>query len=207
MRNSSGAKYIIVFALLISVAALSLGFAAFSRTLTIKSSADVNFHPPFDVDFSTSNSSVVTGSVSPTLSPTTSGPSGQNATLNETTIQGLKATFTNVGQSVTYSFYAFNDSDFLAYLNSVNLGTKTCTALEGTTQSYVNSACNGIELSVKVGSTTYTTSNTSISSHTLAKNTAEAVEVKIEYKSNAAVADGDFTVAFGDTTLIYGTAD
>ena len=205
--RSSGSKYIIVFALLISVAALSLGFAAFTSTLTIKSSADVNFHAPFNVDFSTSNSSVVTGSVTPTLSPATSGPTGQAATLSETTIQGLKATFTGVGQSVKYSFYAYNDSDFLAYLNSVNIGTKTCTAGTGTNQTYVNQACNGIELSVKVGTNTYTSSNTNISSHTLAKETAEAVEVTIEYKSNAAVADGDFTVAFGDTTLIYGTAD
>lgn len=207
MRNNSGSKYIIVFALLISVAALSLGFAAFTSTLTIKSSAEYHNDQPLNVKFSTSSSSVAAGAVTPTLSPATGGPTSQNATLSDTTIQGLKATFTDTNQSVKYSFYVYNASEFVAYLNSVNIGSKTCTAGVGTNQTYVNSACNGISLSVKVGSNNYTSSNTNISSHTLAKETSEAVEVTISYADGSAKADGDFTVAFGDTTLIYGTAD
>lgn len=207
MRNNSGSKYIIVFALLISVAALSLGFAAFTSTLTIKSSAEYHNDQPLNVKFSTSNSAIQSGSVTPTLSPATGGPTSQNATLSDTTIQGLKATFTDTNQSVKYSFYVYNASEFVAYLNSVNIGSKTCTAGSGTNQTYVNNACNGISLSVKVGANTYNTSNTSISSHTLAKETSEAVEVTIAYADGSAKADGDFTVAFGDTTLIYGTAD
>jgi len=207
MRNNNGSKYLLVAALIASVAALSIGFAAMTSTLTIQSSAQVG-GGNFDVDFSTSQTSTVTGSVTPTVSPTTNPkPTGQAATLTDTTISGLKATFTGVGQSVTYNFYAYNSGEFLAYLNSVNLGAKTCTAGTGTTQSYVNSACNGISLSVKVGSNTYNTSNTNISSHTLAKGTGEAVEVTISYAAGSATADGDFTVAFGDTTLIYGSAD
>ena len=208
MRNNTGTKYIIVFALLISVAALSLGFAALTSTLSISSSASVTGPGgELNVKFSTVNTGITTGSVTPTLSPTTNGPTSQNATLNDTTITGLKATFSGVGQSVKYSFYVYNASEFVAYLNSVNIGSKTCTANTGTTQSYVNAACNGISLSVKVGSNTYNASNTSISSHALAKTSAEAVEVTIAYASNASTADGDFSVTFGDTTLIYGTAD
>ncbi len=203
MRNTSGAKYLLVFALLLSVAALSLGFAAFTSTLTIKSSADVHYDTDFNVSFSTSNSSIVAGSVTPTVS----GATGSNATLSATTIEGLKATFSDVGQSVKYNFYTYNASSFLAYLNSVSIGTKTCTPASGTTASYVTQACNGISLSVKVGSNTYNSSNTNISSHTLATSTAESVEVTIAYAAGSQKADGDFTVTFGDTTLIYGTAD
>ena len=208
MRNNTGAKYLLVFALLLSVAALSLGFAAFTSTLTIKSSAAYT-GGGFNLKFSTSNSGIVTGSVTPTTTPATGTPkpTGDTATLSETTIQGLKATFTDTNQSVKYSFYAYNASEFVGYLNSVSLGSKTCTPGDGTTASYVTQACNGISLSVKVGSNTYTSSNTNISSHTLAKNTGEAIEVTITYADGSAKADGDFTVTFGDTTLIYGTAD
>lgn len=203
MRRN-GAKYIIVFALLISVAALSLGFAAFSSTLTIESEADVVGDPTkFNVSLSKSNSSVSTGSVTPTVS----GATGSAATLSANKIEGLKATFTDKGQSVKYSFYAYNAGQFIGYLNSVSIGTKTCTPVSGTTASYVASACNGISISVKVGSNTYNSTNNSISSHSLAIGSAEAVEVTISYASNAALADGDFTVAFGDIVLTYGSAD
>ncbi len=207
MRNNTGAKYVIVFALLISVAALSIGFAAFTSTLTIQSSATVG-GGNFNVSLSKVSTGVTTGAVTATVTPTgVTGFTADSATLSATTISGLKANFTAPGQTVKYSFYAYNDGEFLAYLNSVNLGGKTCTAGTGTNQTYVNNACNGITLTVKVGSNTYSTSNTSISSHTLAKDTGEAVEVTIEYASGSATADGDFTVAFGDTTLIYGSAD
>jgi len=208
MRNSTGSKYVIVFALLISVAALSLGFAALTSTLTIKSSATVSTSPEnFKVELSTAANTTSSGSVNATLDPSSGGPTADAATLNATTISGIKAKFTNVGQTVTYTFYARNTGEFLAYLNSVNLGSKTCTAGTGTNQSYVNAACNGITMKVKVGTDEYSTSNTSITNKTLATGANVQVQVIVNYASNASTADGDFTVAFGDTTLIYGSAD
>ena len=204
MRNR-GSKYIVLFALLISVAAVSLGFAAFTSTLTISSSAAVNFNQPFDLKFSTANNKIQAG----TVTPTATGATGASATIpsDSTSITGLKATFTSTGQSVKYTFYAYNASPFVGYLNSVNFGTKTCTAKSGTTQSYVNNACGDISLTVKAGSSTFTSSNTNISSHTVASAGYETIEVTIAYAANGAVADGDFDVTFGDVTLIYGTAD
>lgn len=210
MRNNTG-KYMIVAALLVSVVALSLGFAAYTSTLTISSSAAVNGPGTnaFKVCFSKAANACTSGSVTPTLNPTTGGPTGANATINSatTTISGLKATFTAPGQTVTYSFKAYNSSSFVAYLNSVSLGAKTCTAKSGTSQSYVNAACNGISMSVKAGSATYNASNTNISSHSVASESAEDIIVTLTYAAGSSLADGDFDVAFGDTTLIYGTAD
>ena len=204
MKNSNGMKMLVIAALIVGVLALSLGFAAFSNTLTIKSSATVNpLSSNFNVSLSKSNSSATTGQVTPSVN----GGIGSNATLTATTISGLKATFTNAGQSVTYSFYAYNGGSFDAYLNSVSIGSKTCTAVSGTNQSYVDDACEGISITVKVGGTTYSASNTNISSHKLDKNTAEAIVVTIAYAAGSDVADGDFNVAFGDITLTYGSAD
>lgn len=204
MRSSNGMKILVVVALLISVIALSIGFAAFTTSLNISSSAEVSpSSSNFNVSLSTSSSSVATGSVS----ATGTGATGAAATLTANRISGLKATFTAPGQSVKYSFYAYNAGSFLAYLNSVAIGSKTCTAVEGTNQSYVNSACEGISISVKVNEATFSSTNTSIADHTLAKNAGEPIEVTITYASGSAVADGDFTVAFGDVVLTYGSAD
>ena len=213
MRNN-GSKYIVVVALLISVVALSLGFAAFSNTLTINSSATyTSDEENFRVIFTQNGSTTTGGSsiVTPTKSPTTI--TAGNATISGTTISGLSATFAATGQSVTYNFYTVNATAFLAYLNSINIGSKTCTAADGTTQSYVNAACNDISLSVKAGSASaVTTTQSSINSHTVAAQAGttpgyEAIQVVISYAANGATADGDFTVSFGPTTLVYGTAD
>ena len=211
MRNSNGTKYIIILALLIAVTGLSLGFAAFSNTLTIKSSATVTNPSDSGVVLSTSKTAASTGNVTPTTTGGASGSTASIASATPTTISNVKATFTGPGQTVVYTLAAYNTGDFLYYLNQVNLGSKTCTAKSGTTQSYVDTACNSISISVKVGSTTYSSTNTSISSHSLAKATGEDVVVTISYASGGAVADGDFDVAFGDANgdikLVYGTAD
>ena len=204
MRNSNGTKLLVVGALIVSVIALSIGFAAFTTSLNISSSAEVSpSSSNFNVSLSTTSNSATTGSVA----ATGTGATGANATLTATRISGLKATFTAPGQSVKYSFYAYNGGSFLAYLNSVVIGSKTCTAVEGTNQSYVDSACNGISISVKANEATFSSSNTNIADHTVAKNASEPIEVTISYASGSAVADGDFTVAFGDVVLTYGSAD
>ena len=206
MRNSNGSKYIVIMALLISVVALSIGFAALSSTLTIKSSATVTNTTGFDVRLSSSKTAVATNSITPTVS----GATATAATISSgasNQISGISVTFTAPGQTATYTLAAYNNGIFTGYLNAIAFGTKTCTPGTGTTQSYVDSACNGITMSVKVGSTTYSSSNNNISSHSLATGTGEDVIVTISYATGSAVADGDFTVDFGTTTLTYGSAD
>ena len=213
MRNT-GAKYVIVFALLISVVALTVGFATYSNTLTIKASADVKGDPTkFNVKLSTVKTGITAGNVAGTSSPSGLTVGTANIAADPgNTISGLKATFTDAGQSVTYKFYAYNAGSFVAYLNSITglsgSNVKTCT-----TQSLVDQACNGISVKVRVGGnngsggTEYTANNTNISSHSLAKATGEEIFVTISYAAGSQLADGDFTVTLSDIALIYGSAD
>lgn len=214
MGDNKGYKILAVLALVVGVVGVTLGYAAFSNTLTITSSAEV--HPDaskFNVDFSSSSSAVQTSAITPTLSPNNvTGFTATNGTIdntNDPTITNLSATFTEPGQSATYEFYAFNAGEYIAYLNSIVFsGTKTCTAASGTTQSLVDAACPGIKLSVQVGSENATeTSMASITGHTLAKNTGELVTVVISYEANSAIADGNFTVTFPNVVLTYASAD
>ena len=206
-------RIISIIALFLGIVGVTLGYAAFSNTLTISSSAEVNPDPStFNVDFSSSDSAVVTDPVVPSLSANVTGFTATNATIDNTsdpTISNLKATFTEPGQSVTYTFYSYNIGQYIAYLNSIVFsGNKTCTAKTGTTQALVNTACNGISLSAKVGSESVTTTSVaSISGHSLGINAAEEIIVTISYAAGSGVADGDFEVALPDIVLTYESAD
>ena len=215
MKNNNVMKSLAVIALVVSVVGVSLGFAAYSNTLQIRAGADYTAPSvPVQaiVELSTASGTVTPGSVTPTVTGT--GASAGNATLSATSIQNLSVHFTAPNQKAEYTFYAVNPSSFAAFLNSVTFGTKTCapdnTNSNPGTQAYVNNACNDIIMTVQVGtgaSNEFTETQASISSHSLAAGGNETVKVTIEYIDGGAIADGDFTVDFGTTTLGYSTVD
>ena len=235
MEKDRGARVIAIVALLIAVVGLSVGFAVMSSTLTISSTAEVKPNEnDFTVQFST-NSSTITGE-GPTVVGTTSSTAvtASTATIangtKSSTLSGIHATFTEPGQSATYTFYAVNGGKYTAYLNSIAFGKasgatgnefKVCTKGTDTTEETVNGgtgitgACDGISLKLSVGSLSNLDDSSSglgdISSHSLAPlgetGNGETVTVVITYAANAARADGDFTVAFGDITMTYGAVD
>lgn len=215
MEKNRNTKIIAIAALLVAIVGLSVGFAAFSNTLTISSSASVTpSDSTFNVDFSSSKTSVVTNAITPTVSST--DVTATNATIDNSAspkITNLSAKFTEPGQSATYTFYAYNAGEYDAYLKSIvysavsGSDTKTCTAGTNTTQSLVDAACDDITVSVKVGSESAVTgSKTDFTGHSLTKSTGEEIVVTIAYTSGGDRADGDFTVKFGDITLTYSSA-
>ena len=216
MEKRRTGQAIAIMALVVGVVGVSIGFSAFSNALKIQSNATVTpDKDTLNVDFSSSDQSVDASEIVPTV---TGSIQATNAIINNTddpTISNLSATFTEPGQSATYSFYAYNAGELTAYLKSIIYGnatgetaTKVCKAKEGTTDALVQKACNGISLKVKVGSEAETASGLgSISGHSLAKTKAEAITVTLEYAAGAERADGDFTVSFGDVTLNYSSVD
>lgn len=216
--KNNASRMLSVLALLVAVVGVSIGFAAYSNTLTIKSSAEVTANEDyFDVNFSSSATSEVDGEVVATKTPATlEDLTGDVATIDNSdqpTITGLKANFTNPGQEVKYSFYAHNNGQLKAYLKAVSFANvegnsfKKCTAKTGTTQAYVDAACSGINISLQAGSETFSGSKGSIKEHLLDMDAYEPVVVTITYAENSAVADGDFDVEFGDITLTYSSVD
>ena len=213
-------QVIAIVALVIGVCALTVGFAAFTQNLTISSAAEVSpGSSVLDVVFSTTNSSVSPGTITPTVTGTDA--TGGSATLDNTTITGLKANFTEPGQKVTYEFNVYNNSEFSAYLRGVTFDNvsgqsveKYCAPKAGSsnpaTTGYTD-ACNGITLKLYVGNsyslvngaTTDVADATIGDTNGLATKTGYPVKVEIEYATGSATADGDFTVSFGDIKLSY----
>lgn len=229
MEKDRKTRFIAIAALLFGVVGLSLGFAAFSNTLTIKSSAEVNVDSSkFNVDFSSSSAAVETNPIEATLNKTVTGFSATNATIDNSgdpVIQNLHATFTEPGQKATYTFYTKNAGELKAYLKNVTFAnvsgqsaTKVCTASEATspntpaTNSLVQAACEDISLKLTLGSEVFTASKaraafSSATAHDLIVDGSETVTVEIEYAQDGAQADGDFDVSFGDITLLYSSAE
>lgn len=215
MDRDRSTKVIAIVALCVAVFGLSVGFAAFSNDLTIKSEATVKPNASdFDVNFSSSDTSETDGTVTAT---STAGVTVQDATISNATaptISGIKVGFTEPGQSAKYSFFAHNAGKYKAFLNNVTFKNVTdananivCVAAEGTNANMVASACQGISIKVKVGTTTFAEPTPTITSHELPIDQYEPVEVTIEYKTGAARADGDFQVNIGDIVLTYGSVD
>ena len=221
-KDNRNVKIIAIAALLVAVVGVSIGFAAFSRTLTIAAGASVTPTDDFDVVFSKSSSSVVTtgGVDASTKVPTTLTTSTAVIANDETggpRISNLHATFTQPNQSATYTFYAFNDSSYTAYLTNFvfTAASPKCTAASGSTvtTSLMNTACNDVNIKITVGSgdsnTANVTASKSVTSHSLAAGAGELITVVISYDqvSNQTLADGAFDVDFGTIQLKYKTVD
>ena len=214
MRNERKRKIMTLSILVGAVLLISVGFAAFSSTLKIKSQATLNPDASlFDVKLSTANSIPATmGTVAPTLYPSSETTSlSNNITASSitiegsTTIAGMSAAFVSPGDEVSYTLYVVNEGAYNAYLTSINfLENKVCTALEDTQDTLVQEACNGISATLSVAGIPYT-ETTQIQNHKLNKQTGELIQITLKYDSNATRADGPFTVNFGKISLVYST--
>ena len=209
MEHNRNNKLLMIIALVVGIVSLSVGFAAFSTTLNISSSASVSpSSDTFKVKFSTSQNSLVVGAVAP--SSKTTGITTTDGVIDNganPTIKNLSATFTSPGQYVEYTIYARNEGEYTAYLNNINfLGDKTCKAETGTTDSLVQSACESINISATIGNTTYT-ETTPIEGHTLAKGVGEQIKIRLEYLSSGTAVDGAFSIKFPNIALVYSTLD
>ena len=224
MGKSRKNKKIVLIVLLLLVVGLSIGFADFTRTLSIQSSsANVSIaasDEDFYIVFSSTPDKIENGKPMFSGDATENTDSSNPITLEGNTIKNLSATLSARGQKATWTFYARNEGNYEAYLKSVIfnnvenedafiVGTKN----EGTTQSYVDRAVENLKLTVTSGTDSYdskTGSKTDINDATpIAIDGYETITVTLEYLSTDSegnpsfLADGDFTVEIGNINLGY----
>ena len=209
MEKDRRLKIISIVALVIAVCGMSLGFAAFSTSLKLSSSAMVTpDDATFSVKFSTNKDELIVDDVVP--SEISSGLTASNGVIDNSaapTLKNLSVEFTVPGQYVEYTFYARNEGEYTAYLNNVYFdGQKKCSAGEGVDQSSVDSACSSINLLVYVNGEEYN-ETTPISGHTLAKGAGDEVKIKISYDEGGSVITDPFNIKFGNIAMIYSTID
>ena len=145
MEKHRQIKMLSIIALVIAIVGMSLGFAAFSTTLSISSGASVTpSSEDFKVVFSSSSTGVETDMIYPSDDEVLATP----AKVNGTSLSDIHVTLTEPGQVVFYQFYIYNAGEYDAYIDSVNFGEKVCTAGDGTSDALVQAACDDIFLTL-----------------------------------------------------------
>ena len=223
-------KKITVAALIVAVLSLSIGFAAFSNSLNIKSSANVN---PSDKDFKIVFSKERDTFVSGNEIINATGDINENTkkgSINATgdTLYNLETEFTTPGESVEYSLYIKNIGAYNAVLNKLEIeeaeltsditvdnyyivdnGSVKCYAKKDpqnkANEQLLKEACNNIKLKVKLQQeSVYITSTKEFDSYVINKGESESVTVTLEYTGDT-VADTGFNVVFGSVKMNYAT--
>lgn len=218
MRRTKRVNFTLLIVIIAIVAGISIGFAALSSTLIIKSKLKVNPNissGDFKIVFSSSSSSLSTTDVVPEV---TTGVTASNAKINNNlvpTISNFSLEFSEKGDKATYVFYVRNEGKLPAYMTQVIFNGysssgkfKSCSAISGTTLSTVQAACEDINVTVTVGSQVVTATNRQLNNHLLDTGASEKIILEIEFNPNSTSnPDGDFILRFGDISLLYNTID
>lgn len=195
MEKERGAKIIAIVALLIAVVGLTVGYAAYSSTLTINGTATVD-PASWKVNFDYKNGTN-------SLTGTTKGHATEKTapTLEDTTISGFDVTLKAPGDSVTYNFLIKNSGTLNAKLASFTMGTLTCTPNEGSSISPENATklCGELKYTL-----TYAGGSTITTDEILNSNNSKELELKLEWPSTSTLSvSDDVKVTIGTTTFVY----
>ena len=214
MEKDRSSRIIAIIALVIAVLGVSLGFATYAQNMTITQNATVKgVEGNFVVGFSTNDSDILPGSVT---ASGTGGATGENATLINTTVSNLNATFTNdlaEAQNVSYEFYVYNKGSLDAYLKKVTFSKQkpTCASVpDGNVarDDLVQAACENISIKITIGDHEYNATNTANPITDMELKVKKAVKVKVDLSyTNTTPVDGDFKVDFRNITLNYSSSN
>lgn len=189
MEKERGFRIIAVIALMVAVVGLTIGYAAYSSTLRINGTANVD-PSSWNVKFvyKTGNSLTATLIGGATMST--------EATLTDTQVSGFNATLKAPGDSATYTFAVKNAGSLDAKLSTFTMGTLSCAPAAGSsaTTEEASNVCK--ELS-------YTLTGVK-ENDTLAANASSDLTLKLEWsKTGVATASGPIAITVGETTLLY----
>jgi hypothetical protein len=232
MEKERGSKLIAVIALVLAVAGLSIGFAAFSSTLNITTNSNVSVSGDnWDVGFSPNGSTMAAKTTAEASTITGSGVTnaGTMKLMKYTLYPDTAATIsTTANEAVTYSFYIKNAGNIDAVLDSISFGSLTCAyntsasdrtidqdaSNVGATQSATsngtisNADCATMfNVKLTIDGTDYTPSSSSFNNTiTHGQNVAASLTITSTGSTPTTLPTGDFVVTLGATTVNYKSA-
>lgn len=198
MEKERGAKVIAIVALLIAVVGLTVGYAAYSSTLTINGTANVD-PASWKVNFGYKTGNSLTGTIKGHATETTA------PTLADTTISGFDVTLKAPGDSVTYNFLIKNSGTLNARLANFTMGTLTCApnASGSISQEDATELCGELKYTL-----TYADDSTITTGTPLNSNDSKELKLKLEWPSASTLSvSDDVKVTIGETTFVYEQAE
>lgn len=193
-NNAREIKVLIVAALIISIVAIGIGFAAFTQTLNINGSATVQTSS-WKVKFSELSPVEKTGTASEVTPPT----------LSDTTIETYDVTFKTPGDSVKYKFKVANTGSYNAKLTTVTVPTPTCTGTGATAATDAAKVCDKLTYTL-----TYADGSTLTENDTLNVNETKDLVLTLSYNSFEdanLLPTADVTISNLGITLVYSQAE
>ena len=219
MEKQRKYKLFVVIALVVAICGMTLGFAAFSKVLTINSSATIT---PNEEDFNIVGSGSANDHTITTVVPKVSGgaTASDGIIVNNVGASTMSAAvnFTAPGQSATYSFYIHNIGEYDAFLKKLEFlpadgetVNKVCIADVGTNETLVAQACESIEIAVIAGiggqELTFYETTEFPQNISMLKSEYGTGKLIITYNEDGVRADGSFTVKIGGISIYYSTAN
>lgn len=198
MEKERGAKIIAIVALLIAVVGLTVGYAAYSSTLTINGTANVD-PASWKVNFGYKTGNSLTGTIKGHATETTA------PTLADTTISGFDVTLKAPGDSVTYNFLIKNSGTLNAKLANFTMGTLTCApnASSSISPEDATKLCGELKYTL-----TYADDSTITTGTPLNSNDSKELKLKLEWPSASTLSvSDDVKVTIGETTFVYEQAE
>ena len=208
MNKEREMKTLVIAALVISVVAIGVGFAAFSTTLQINGTATVNtvgktWNVLFTAVEKTDASTAGLGTTVPTIS---NGTAGQNTT--NAAIGTITAAFTAPNQKLQYKITVSNTGDYLAKLTASSIPTLDSLTITGTGEKAETDAAN-VKKHLKFSFTKADGSPVTPETDTLAAGTTQDYLYTIEYEdlTNAAeLPKAQVSISIPQTTLTFSQA-
>ena len=182
---------IVIIALIVSIIGLGIAFAAFSQTLTITGSAEVEA-TNWEVVFEGTDGSATLGA--PTLTGSASVTTAPTIKNNQTEISNYAVSLKTPGDSVTYNFKIHNKGSFAANLSSLTISGVDRPASPVTGSALVTDSSIATENANTIAGTEYklyyTEDNTLVGQNAvrdcLESNEYENVSLRIVFSTNDA---------------------
>lgn len=221
MINSHTSRLMVIFLFIFGIISLGLGLSLFGNSLSIATNINSLNDKSFNVDFTSNKINNNIDNVLTSDIIAERNVEGFNSSpaiidnIGDPTLKNIIVTFNEPGEAASYSLYASNIGNNLAYLKGIVfenvLNEKDyliCRPIESTTKELVDNACKDIDLSIEVGTSgEQHGSITSIKNHILEAKQSEKVNIIITYKLNGTRADGPFVVEVGDISLLYSSIE
>lgn len=174
MEKDRKTKILSIAAICIAVIGMTVGFAAFSSTLTINGTGTVKASN-WQVRFQNLLAAVKTGTAEEVTAPTIN--------TNDTNIGDYSVNFTTPGDSISYTFDIANNGTFDAEVTTITIPTPTCTGNGANATVDAKNVCDNLTYTL-----TYADGTAINVSDELGKGTTKKVKLTLTY-SDAVTAD------------------
>lgn len=226
MEKERGFKVIAIIALLVAIVGVGVGFAAYTRNLTI-SQFTANVTADNTNPFVPSNDALTSSGLILANAASEDDAVKSAGTASNNTWSGISIVFDKDNRSATLTADVENYSSYTAYLKSINIADSlTCAAVNASTtnSTLVTALCNSIEITVGIdtaeatydGSAQTKITNYSAASSATAGNVAamsgstagtKTINLEVSIGSDITLPDGDVTISVPTITFGYSSVE